>query len=1399
MIPEPIILAQQGPGGLQPIGVATGDQVPPGCTCTHYITVFIPGSTPAGLTRAVCDKIQCNGGGNPGAGCWVLRVEDRQEIFPCGGAFGPPPAGSTCGEPAGVGSNRYGILVRTYRWVRCKGTSTGGGFGGVPIVTPINEPSWPEGEVVPNPVAESSINNTSIELFEPFEIIENSNNITSRNISVMDSSQKEYIVILKGNDKIEHKVFMEKMISTNAVSLTETTSKIPSRSVDIINKQYFKNVHYFLTDNEVTELRKDPRVEYVIIPDDQLYGPPIVDIHAIHTQVGGFHRRTYPIPGENDSLENHMNWGLIRSSSKTNPYTVTQYYPASDNPVGPGRELAKDLDQMISPQGEMANLTYSYGYDGTGVDVVIVDDGICADHPEWENAYGNTRLKEINWEEFTDTPRIPTTVTGNIIVTEYQKTNVITTNGLEVVEVWIQGILFFNGPVNVPAGEDLYNWFILVPKPDSPGVNDNSVWQVSGLITDGNGLVIGLDVYEIQNRKNGYYPQAANFRYYNESNKVAVDAHLGIEREYIISPQSPWYYTDSDGHGTHVASTAVGKYNGWAKNANIYFINFRDGACLAKVSKWHNAKPKDVATGFPLRPTIINCSWHVTNGPGFQSNYFGLEKHNYEPEVSNYGIYSNLSTTDSTQKCQYSSHISNPIAMVVVNGITYGNVPGTSTTNIPEDQYMSGIIPAGLTFSDPRTLMRYFTAKYGIAPRTSILRSQYGDPNNIYQYSDTTHTNIPYNQTDIKQLSTSVKGVSAILNDGTLVFWGATFEFDQGYSPRGAVEAAGEYANKKYKQILMTSLNTVGLGTDNLVYAWGNNGAGQCNIPSDLGPCKQIAAGYAHTIALREDGTVRAWGYNAYDQCNIPSDLGVCKQIAGGQFHTIALREDGTVRAWGLNVFGECNIPSDLGVCTQIAGGAGHTVALRQDGIVRAWGDNSQGQCNVPSDLGICKQIAGGGQNTIAIQQSGIVRAWGRNGNDVPSDLGVCKQIGISSIVLGENANKFTAYAITTDNKIRMWGSLNPLSFSITLKFGSNVTEQAPNGAPQGPLLTNLYLNELTTSPGIHVCIAAGNDANNLARVGENSYNDHVYFYRRNIGIEGGNPNPDFNPLPLSTTTSDRSLYWPIYYKRKNIPYNTECIVVGSYHNSTYFKGRAIESRSHFSAYGSAVDVYAPGGLVQGASSRYSAWGVYGHTYGFSQKTDPYGKRYLSMKMSGTSMSCPQMCGMGALILQKFPTFTQTQLKEYIKNNSIPGLLKHQDTSIYDTTKGDKWWSYMTPDGITHDIDDFNKFPYGQKYTLGPNSVLANIAYMLVDVPVYVSTKINHAWYSYQDPKTGYDQFILIGGVSGENINNIYNNIKSKTARGSSLDWYILRDNTTDTLNSSGANRIQISYDKENT
>ena len=100
-------------------------------------------------------------------------------------------------------------------------------------------------------------------------------------------------------------------------------------------------------------------------------------------------------------------------------------------------------------------------------------------------------------------------------------------------------------------------------------------------------------------------------------------------------------------------------------------------------------------------------------------------------------------------------------------------------------------------------------------------------------------------------------------------------------------------------------------------------------------------------------GLVRAWGYNSYGQCNVPSDLGPCTKIdAGGNYYgfTVAIRTDGIVRAWGYNGYGQCNVPGDLGACSDVvAGGStydGWTVAIQRDTSdidsdgIPAWRDN---------------------------------------------------------------------------------------------------------------------------------------------------------------------------------------------------------------------------------------------------------------------------------------------------------------------------------------------------------------------------------------------------------------------------------------------------------------------------
>ena len=66
------------------------------------------------------------------------------------------------------------------------------------------------------------------------------------------------------------------------------------------------------------------------------------------------------------------------------------------------------------------------------------------------------------------------------------------------------------------------------------------------------------------------------------------------------------FYTDEDGHGTHVAGIMCGKTQGWAKGATILSMKIFDTDCLGVlealqlVKVWHKAQ---------VFPTVINMSW----------------------------------------------------------------------------------------------------------------------------------------------------------------------------------------------------------------------------------------------------------------------------------------------------------------------------------------------------------------------------------------------------------------------------------------------------------------------------------------------------------------------------------------------------------------------------------------------------------------------------------------------------------------------------------------------------------------------------------------------------------------------------------------------------------------------
>jgi hypothetical protein len=146
----------------------------------------------------------------------------------------------------------------------------------------------------------------------------------------------------------------------------------------------------------------------------------------------------------------------------------------------------------------------------------------------------------------------------------------------------------------------------------------------------------------------------------------------------------------------------------------------------------------------------------------------------------------------------------------------------------------------------------------------------------------------------------------------------------------------------------------MGLLSNGIVQAWGDNSLGLCDVPllpQGLSYVK-IAAGHAHLAAIVSDGTIRAWGYNYYGECNVPPPPAGSRYIgvAAGAYHTVGLLSDGTVSAWGWNPLGECTIPPPPPGLryVDVSAGYGLTVARLSDGSTLVCGRDDCNQHDLP-------------------------------------------------------------------------------------------------------------------------------------------------------------------------------------------------------------------------------------------------------------------------------------------------------------------------------------------------------------------------------------------------------------------------------------------------------------------
>jgi hypothetical protein len=194
------------------------------------------------------------------------------------------------------------------------------------------------------------------------------------------SNIKEYIVTLRNFEDLE--LFYQDMETPGG------NLYIPNRSVDVaLRRPISKNTHYYLTDEEVTTLKNDPRVLTVELNLTDRG----ISIKPFYTQSS--------LKWDKSSVDfrnDHRNWGLYRCTLNSN--------------------IPNWGSDLITTQIGSIDIATS----GKDVDVVICDGHIDPDHPEFAvntDGTGGTRVIQYNW--FQHNPQVLGSAAGTYTYPPY--------------------------------------------------------------------------------------------------------------------------------------------------------------------------------------------------------------------------------------------------------------------------------------------------------------------------------------------------------------------------------------------------------------------------------------------------------------------------------------------------------------------------------------------------------------------------------------------------------------------------------------------------------------------------------------------------------------------------------------------------------------------------------------------------------------------------------------------------------------------------------------------------------------------------------------------------------------------------------------------------------------------
>lgn len=188
-------------------------------------------------------------------------------------------------------------------------------------------------------------------------------------------AQKEYIITV-ADPKIWDEIW--DVLTIDGLS----DNYIPKRAVEVANERPFNDycAHFYLTDNEASQIRNDSRIQAIELQADLQEN---IKKDFAGTRTGLYDKNSW------GGIQNNTmkNWGLLRCTNQENPFSNS--YSVTGN--------------------------YNYNLDGTGVDIVLVDSGIEHNHPEFAvnpDGTGGSRVVDFDWSSL-GVPGTPTSAEVN--------------------------------------------------------------------------------------------------------------------------------------------------------------------------------------------------------------------------------------------------------------------------------------------------------------------------------------------------------------------------------------------------------------------------------------------------------------------------------------------------------------------------------------------------------------------------------------------------------------------------------------------------------------------------------------------------------------------------------------------------------------------------------------------------------------------------------------------------------------------------------------------------------------------------------------------------------------------------------------------------------------------------